>query len=66
MVTSLTNDPIYRYCAIYELESDDPMAAVAEMMAKAGTAAMPISPAMHTMFYGGLFEETIGLGQLSG
>lgn len=66
MITSLTSDPIYRYCAIYELESDDPMAAVAEMMTKAGTADMPISAAMHPVFYGGLFEEAISFAQPSG
>lgn len=35
-----------RYLAIYEIESADPDAAVAELLQRAGTKAMPVSPAM--------------------
>lgn len=35
-----------RYLAIYELETDDPRKALAELQTCAGTPAMPISPAL--------------------
>lgn len=34
------------YVAIYEMETDDPQAALAEVEARAGSPAMPISPAL--------------------
>ena len=34
------------YVAIYELETDDPSAVLAEVNARAGTNAMPLSPAL--------------------
>src|SRR5271155_5226362 len=34
------------YLALYEIESDDPMATLAELRSRAGTPAMPISPAL--------------------
>lgn len=65
MVTSMTGDSHYRYCAIYDLESDDPERAISEMQAIAGTADMPISAAMHAGFYAAVFEETISLTRAS-
>ena len=35
-----------QYLAIYELETDDPHKSLAELEARAGTPAMPISPAL--------------------
>lgn len=35
----------WRYCAIYEIESDDPEKIVAELQGRAGTEAMPLSDA---------------------
>ena len=36
----------YRYLSIYDIESDDPKATFAALMARAGTDAMGISPAL--------------------
>ncbi len=36
----------YRYLSIYDIESEDPKAAFAELTARAGTDAMTISPAL--------------------
>lgn len=38
--------PHWGYLAIYEIETDDLKAALAEMNARAGTDAMPLSPAL--------------------
>jgi hypothetical protein len=38
--------PRYRYLAIYDIETDDMASAFAGLSAAAGTAAMPISPAL--------------------
>lgn len=35
-----------QYLAIYEVETDDPQQALADLSARAGTPAMPISPAL--------------------
>ncbi len=35
-----------RYLAIYEVETDDPQKTLADLNARAGTPAMPISPAL--------------------
>ncbi len=43
-VDGLTDAP--RYLALYELETDDPAAALAELSARAGTALMPMSEAL--------------------
>lgn len=39
-------DPPYAYCALYELETDDPAGVMKEVVARSGTDAMPISDAM--------------------
>jgi hypothetical protein len=35
----------WRYCALYEIESDDPQKVVTELESRAGTEAMPLSDA---------------------
>lgn len=39
-------DPPYKYCALYEIETDDLPAVMAELTKRSGTSAMPISGAM--------------------
>jgi len=38
--------PQWRYLAIYEIETDDIEATIAEMYARSGTGTMPLSPAL--------------------
>jgi hypothetical protein len=40
------DDPAYRYCALYEIETDDLALVMDEIGKRAGTEAMPISDAM--------------------
>lgn len=41
-------DPRYGYMAIYELETDDPQAVIADIRSRAGTPAMEMSEALDT------------------
>ena len=36
----------YRYCALYEIESDDPAAVLAEIQRRAGSDSMQLSPTL--------------------
>lgn len=50
-------DKPYRYCAIYEVETDDPAAALARLQAKAGTPEMFVSDTLAPPAYAVLYEE---------
>ena len=46
----------YRYLATYEVVTDDPDAALQELLARVGTPSMPISEAMDQDIYAVLYE----------
>ena len=46
VIDDASDFPGYRYLSIYDIEADDPKATFAELMARAGTDAMVISPAL--------------------
>lgn len=46
----------YRYCATYEVVTDDPDGALRELLARAGTPRMPMSDAMAEEIYAVLYE----------
>jgi hypothetical protein len=48
--------PLWRYYATYDLETDDPEGALAEMMRRVGTDKMPMSDGMDPAFYVVLYE----------
>lgn len=47
----------YRYLATYEVVTDDPDAALRELLARVGTPSMPMSEAMEQDIYAVLYEE---------
>jgi hypothetical protein len=49
-----------RYLAIYEIETDDPQRTLAELHVRAGTPAMPISPALDIAVVKPLLYGAIG------
>jgi hypothetical protein len=49
-------DPLFRYYATYDLETDDPEGALAEMMRRVGTDKMPMSDGMDSKFFVVLYE----------
>jgi hypothetical protein len=49
-------DPLYRYCATYDIETDDPQGAIDEMMKRAGTDKMPLSDGLDETMYVTLYE----------
>ena len=46
-----------KYLAIYDVETDDPDAAVARLLEASGTERMPLSETLLPDFYGVLYEE---------
>jgi hypothetical protein len=56
MVAQLTPDMPYRYCAIYDVNSDDPKESVQALQTRAGTDEMPLSDKMDPRFYAALYE----------
>ena len=45
--TDGSTEPVtYQYCALYEIESDNPVAVLEELKRRAGSDNMPLSPAM--------------------
>jgi hypothetical protein len=50
-------DPLFKYFASYEIETDDPKGAIAEMMKRAGTEQMPLSDGMDAKMYVTLYES---------
>jgi hypothetical protein len=56
MAAEMSGSP-YRYCAIYELESDDPMESVRALMARAGTDQMPLSDKFDPRFHAAVYED---------
>lgn len=51
-----TADQVYEYCAIYDVESDDPRIILKELENRAGTELMEVSPYLDPVITGGLFE----------
>jgi hypothetical protein len=49
-------EPLWRYFASYELDTNDPQAAIADMMSRVGTDKMPMSDGMDAKFYVVLYE----------
>lgn len=49
-------DPLYRYCATYELDTETPQASIDSMMSRVGTELMPMSDGMDENFYVVLYE----------
>jgi hypothetical protein len=49
-------EPLWRYYATYDLETEDPEGAIAEMMRRVGTDKMPMSDGMDSAFYVVLYE----------
>jgi hypothetical protein len=47
----------YRYLATYEVVTDDPDGALRELLARVGSARMPISEAMEQGIYAVMYEE---------
>jgi len=56
IVAPLVENP-WRYCAIYEIETDDPQAAVKELVSRHGTDKLPSSDAMDLNAYAVVYEE---------
>ena len=56
MVSPLAQNP-WRYCAIYEMETDDPNAVVQELIRRNGTDQLPSSDAMDPNAYAVVYEE---------
>ena len=52
----ISADPLYRYLATYELETDDPKSVLAELTARANTPSMPLSPGLDQRLYCVLYE----------
>jgi hypothetical protein len=50
-------DHAYKYAAIYEVETDDPDAAVTRLLEASGTERMPLSETLLPNFYCVLYEE---------
>lgn len=50
-------DPLFRYFASYEIETDDPKGAIDEMMKRAGTDQMPLSEGLDAKMYVTLYES---------
>lgn len=50
-------DHAWEYGAIYDVETDDPDAAVARLLEASGTERMPLSDTLLPNFYGVLYEE---------
>lgn len=56
----LDGDGQWRYLALYELETDDPDAAMAELRRRAGGPSMPMSEALDRgSLFSGLFQHII-------
>ncbi len=49
-------EPLWRYFASYELDTDDPQGAIADMMSRVNTDKMPMSDGMDSKFYVVLYE----------
>lgn len=49
-------NPLWRYFATYELDTDDPQGSIDEMMRRVGTDKMPMSDGMDSAFYVVLYE----------
>lgn len=47
---------VYRYCACYEVITDDPEEALRDLLARAGTSRMPMSDALADCVYSVLYE----------
>jgi hypothetical protein len=57
VVNPSTGGPSWRYYASYELETDDPKAAVDELMRRSGTDKMPVSDSMDSSnFFFSVYE----------
>lgn len=50
-------DQPYEYCAIYDVETNDPEAAIHRLGEASGTDRMPVSDALVPNFYAVLYEE---------
>lgn len=53
----MSGEPFYKYCAIYDVETDNPQAVLEGLNAAAGTPAMELSDALHPQVYSVLYEE---------
>lgn len=51
-----TAEQVYRYCAIYEVESDSPQDVIQDLQKRAYTEAMEVSPYMDPVITAGLYE----------
>lgn len=51
-----TAEHVYKYCAIYEVDSDAPAGVVEELQRRAGTEQMVLTPYMDAVITAGLFE----------
>jgi hypothetical protein len=51
-----TAEATFRYCALYQIETDDAGAVIAELGRRAGTPAMPMSSALDTNLSATLFR----------
>jgi hypothetical protein len=49
-------EPLWRYFASYELDTDDPQGAIADMMSRVNTEKMPMNDGMDSKFYVVLYE----------
>lgn len=53
----MSADPLYKYCAIYDVETDDPQGVLEALNAASGTPAMELSDALDPRIYAVLYEE---------
>jgi hypothetical protein len=49
-------DFVWRYAALYKMQTDDPEAVIKEMLTRGGTPAMPLSDALDPNLYVVLYE----------
>lgn len=54
---AMGGDPFYKYCAIYDVETDNPDAVLEALNKAAGTPDMELSDALHPQVYSVLYEE---------
>lgn len=53
---SRASSPVRKYLAIYEVETDDPEAAIAELTSRSNTELMPLSPGLGDDVYAVMYE----------
>jgi len=57
LVGNLNSEAVFRYCAIYDVVTEDPVAALDRLRTAAGSPAMQISDTLATPLFAALYRE---------